>query len=44
MVEAKNIIGYSVPSDPNTSGVSVRTEPNKPTTVVERVDESTTDT
>jgi hypothetical protein len=43
-VEAKNIIGYSIPSDTNVSGADVRKAPNKPTTPVSRFDEGTTDT
>jgi hypothetical protein len=44
LVEAKNVIGYSLPSDPSISGAEVRTEPLQPDTVVERVEIGTTDT
>ena len=33
-IEAKNTLGYSPPSDENTSGANVQTAPNEPSTVV----------
>ena len=43
-VEGLNIIGYSEPSITNVSGADIRTPPNKPSALVQRVDEETTDT
>lgn len=44
LVEAKNIIGFSVPSDPNIGDAELRTEPLSPTSLVTRVEDGTTDT
>ena len=43
-VQAYNIIGYSLPSEPNTGDAELRTEPISPSTLVTRVDDGTTDT
>lgn len=42
--EARNIIGYSLPSADNTGYAVVRTEPLSPQSKVIRLNESTTDT
>jgi hypothetical protein len=42
-VEGLNIIGYSVPSDKNTAGAVIRTQPLVPNVAVYRVDDGTTD-
>jgi len=42
--EARNVIGYSLPSLENTGFAKVRTEPLAPQSKVVRVNESTTDT
>ena len=43
-VEAYNIIGFSAPSLENTEGASIRSIPQKPVGLVERVESGTTDT
>lgn len=43
-VEALNLVGYSVPSTPNTSGATIRTEPQSPLSGPTRDNAGTTDT
>lgn len=42
-IEARNVIGFSVESVVNTGYAELRTEPLAPTTLVQRIDDGTTD-
>jgi hypothetical protein len=43
IIEARNVIGYSVESEANTGFAELRTEPDAQTTLVMRIDDGTTD-